>query len=424
MKLSQFNIIFEHCNETYITNTLSKSILKIDDSHKQILENGEVNSLVATEQALLLKKGLAVNDEIDEIGLLRYQANKLKHSKEEMEFVIAPTLSCNFKCTYCFETPRNGVMQKDVRQKILQFIFNKTQTSENKKIHIVWFGGEPLLFPEIVIEMNVAIYKYCQENGKQFQSDIITNGYLLTEDLANKLEESHVHHLQITIDGSKKCHNSRRILKDGSGTYDVIFNNLRYLKNTALTVTIRTNIDKSNINEFIRLEQDIISLGNPNIHCSPALVEVSERHLNDLMETCYFSQNDLMSYYNHQCISKYYDSPTCSDFSLRLFFCEAEHFHSFAIDELGNVYKCWNSLGVEKDIYCTVDNDKENPAILSTYFARDPFTEPECINCPYIPICAGGCVMQRKLHNNKNFCADSKYTFLKAVKNEIDSKRK
>ena len=203
MKLSLFNIIFEHKNLFYITNTLSKGVLEINDEYRNILSSGDTTALTTEDWQLLSEKGFAVDDKIDEMGLLRYRANILKNSKEEMEFVIAPTMACNFQCAYCFETPRNGVMSNEVQKQILDFIYKKTNTEQNKRIHIIWFGGEPLLYPEIVINMNKQIYDYCQNNGKVLQSDVITNGYLLTKDIVKELQENHINHLQITLDGNK-----------------------------------------------------------------------------------------------------------------------------------------------------------------------------------------------------------------------------
>jgi len=422
LKASKFNIFFEHNNKNYITNTISKSITELEDNYKNIIENNNLSELSEEEQTYLLKNGFAVSDEIDEIGLLRYRSNKLKNSKEEMEFVIAPTLSCNFKCSYCFESPRIGCMSDKTQQDVLLFIFNKTKSSENKRIHIIWFGGEPLLYPDIVINMNQKIYDYCQENGKELKSDIITNGYLLTQDLLQRLKTAHIDHFQITMDGIKDIHDSRRMLCNGRGTYDIIYNNLKFFKNLDLTVSLRVNVDKNNIATFNLFEKEIMDLNNLNIECSPALVEVSSRHFDDIMNDCFVEDESRSYYYNNSYIKKYYDTFKISDYSLRLFFCEAEHHHSYAIDELGNVYKCWNSLGVDKDILCTVTDENYNPTILSTFFARDPFSEDDCRECPYIPICAGGCLMQKKLHN-KNFCADCKYIFLQSAIREIDKLR-
>lgn len=420
MKTSKFNIIFRHNGKNYITNTLSKSITELEDDYRKIIDDNELSRLSDEDQAYLLKNGFAVSDETDEIGLLRYRANKIKNSKEEMEFVIAPTLSCNFKCTYCFESPRNGCMNKETQQNVLSFIFNKTSSSKTIRVHIIWFGGEPLLYPDIVINMNQRIFNYCQQNGKEFKSDIITNGYLLNAELLNRLKAAHINHFQITMDGIKEIHDSRRMLRDGRGTYDVIYNNLKLFKNSDLKVSLRVNIDKNNISTFNLFEKEITDLNNHNIECSPALVEVSSKHLNDIVTDCFVEDNSLSYYYNNSYIKKYYNTRNISDYSLRLFFCEAEHHHSYAIDELGNVYKCWNSLGVDKDILCTVTDENYNSSILSTFFARDPFTEDDCKECPYIPICAGGCYMQKKLHN-KNFCAECKYTFLQSAIREIDN---
>ena len=422
MKPSRFNVFFEHNNRNYVTNTVSKSIVELEDNYKNILEHGDLSQLSEDELLYLKEKGFAVDNEIDEIGLLRYRANKIKDSKEEMEFVIAPTLSCNFKCTYCFESPRIGFMSEETQKNVLSFIFKKVDTDENKRIHIIWFGGEPLLCADIVIKMNQRIYEFCKDNNKELRSDIITNGYLLNPELLEKLKAAHINHFQITMDGIQKIHDSRRMLCNGCGTYDVIYNNLKLFKDTGLSVSLRINVDKNNISTFDKLEREIYKLNNPKIECSPALVEVSSKHLDDAVsDNCFTDDNSMGYYYANQYIKKYYNTHKLSDYSLRLFFCEAEHHHSFAIDELGNVYKCWNSLGVDKDILCTVTDEDYNPSVLSTFFSRDPFTEDDCRDCPYIPICAGGCLMQKQLHNNKNFCADCKYTFLQAAKREIDN---
>lgn len=58
---------------------------------------------------------------------------------------------------------------------------------------------------------------------------MVTNGYLLTDDKARMLRELGIRHLQITLDGSKKTHDSRRFLLGGKPTYDTIINNLENL---------------------------------------------------------------------------------------------------------------------------------------------------------------------------------------------------
>lgn len=420
MKASKFNIRVEHKDNVYLTNTFTKSIIQINDSIDKNFKQNTIDLINKVELDYLVSKGFVIEDEIDEVGLLRYRANKLKSSKKEMEFVLCPTLECNFECTYCFESPRKGCMSEVIQKKVLNYIYEKTQDPENEKIHIIWFGGEPLLYPNIVTKMNTEIYNYCKKHNKSLQSDVITNGYNLSQELVEKLIKAHINHLQITLDGCKKNHDMRRILKNGCGTYNTIYTNLKNLKDKPLTVVIRINVDKSNIDTISELENDILNLDNPNINCHPAIVELSSKHYEDIQDKCYFIDKDLQTFYDHPNIDKYYSSCKCSDFGLRLFFCEAEHENSFVIDELGNIYKCWNSIGNDKEILCTLDNRDINPCVASNYLARDPFTEQKCIDCPYIPICGGGCVKQKILHNT-NICAESRFNFLKVVKKSIDS---
>lgn len=77
-----------------------------------------------------------------------------KNSVEKMEFVITPTMMCNFLCTYCFETSRQGSMSYEIENKVYDFIKRKTSIEENKRVHIICFGGEPLLYPDIVFRLN------------------------------------------------------------------------------------------------------------------------------------------------------------------------------------------------------------------------------------------------------------------------------
>ncbi|MDM8157023.1 radical SAM protein [Amedibacillus dolichus] len=419
MKFSKFNITFDYNNKSYLTNTFSKSILEIDSRIKRIIENNISDALSKNEESLLGEHGFMVNESIDEIGLLRYRSNKLKNDKSEMEFVICPTLECNFSCTYCFESPRKGCMSQEIQDQVLQFIFEKVNDPDNKSVHIIWFGGEPLLYPDILLKMNDKLYQYCKENNKLFKSEIITNGYLLNVELVEKLIKCHIEHLQITLDGAKCSHDSRRILKNGDGTFDVIYKNLELLFNKPITVSLRMNVDKTNLENIADLEKSILKLNNPNIICHPAIVELSDMHFQDIKEKCFYDDSELQMYYGHPTISKYYNSYKCSDYGLRSFFCEAEHEHSFVIDEIGNVYKCWNSVGVDDEVYCTVKDTTPNPAIVSVFLGRDPFTEKKCVDCPYIPICAGGCVMQKKLRN-ENECCDNKFNFLESVKKSIN----
>jgi uncharacterized protein len=83
-------------------------------------------------------------------------------------------------------------------------------------------------------------------------------------------------------------------------------------------------------------------------------------------------------------------SPDCLPHPI-VSFCGAFRENSFVIDWQGDVFKCWNDVGLsEKRI-----GNVHSPAGISTrgtcHADRDPFQDGECRECPILPVCMGGC---------------------------------
>ncbi len=62
-----------------------------------------------------------------------------------LDITIAPTMRCNFNCSYCFEGDNKSFskMSAEVENAIIQYIVKKKQSTE--RLILRWFGGEPLL---------------------------------------------------------------------------------------------------------------------------------------------------------------------------------------------------------------------------------------------------------------------------------------
>lgn len=55
------------------------------------------------------------------------------------------------------------------------------------QLSITWFGGEPLLAIDLIEEIQIKMQDIANRKCITFNSGIITNGYLLTEEVSNKL---------------------------------------------------------------------------------------------------------------------------------------------------------------------------------------------------------------------------------------------
>lgn len=58
--------------------------------------------------------------------------------------------------------------------------------------------------------------------GCKYNADMVTNGYKLTRRVAEKLKDMDIHYIQVTLDGSKQAHDSRRILHNHQPTFEHI----------------------------------------------------------------------------------------------------------------------------------------------------------------------------------------------------------
>lgn len=411
MKLSQFNVFFVREGEMFVANTFSKAVIKLDQRHYDALTSGMPSRIndIKDDIDVLAKQGVLVPDDVDELGLLRFAYEQAKYSPEDMEFVVAPTMNCNFACPYCFESHRSGRMSEETQDLFLSFFEEKVSIEGCKQVFFIWFGGEPLLASDIIIRMTPILVETCKRHGVDIFVNLITNGYLLTKSLVEELEACGVEHLQITIDGDKEEHDSRRVLKSGAPTFDAIFGNLRLFENSKMTVAVRVNVDASNLDAFETVSSKISELGNPRIECHPAIVVPASNQDEEQKGAC-LSRSMEESFYKDK-VRSYYLEDKRTTLASRVINCGAEHYYSYVIDEEGLVYKCWNSIGRTGQALFSLKNpDERNPAIVSKYLGRDPFSEEECRRCSYLPICAGGCLDQYFL-KGEHECPAEKYLF-------------
>ncbi|BDB99782.1 radical SAM protein [Saccharolobus caldissimus] len=144
---------------------------------------------------------------------------------KNITLVILPTEQCNFRCVYCYEKFKNGKMTKDIVNSLKLFLEKRISSLDYLKI--IWFGGEPLLAYDIIIDI-MEFIKSKTDNGKpKVRGFMVTNGYLLNLEKAKKLAELNVNEFQVTLDGDEDIHDIRRINIGKRGTFKIIWNNIK-----------------------------------------------------------------------------------------------------------------------------------------------------------------------------------------------------
>ena len=260
MKYSKFNIFVERkdSDKYFLFNTNTGATFLVDTFIKQKIERGDMKFLSAEKRKEYEDAGIILSDEIDENRIFLYNYNKQKYNNEVLNLTILLTYDCNLRCVYCYEgagEQNKGSLSTETREAIFEFIKKQMEQRKSKVLSVVLFGGEPLLNFEQNVKWLDQIKQYCDMNNIVFVTTLITNGILINEYVMNKLIEYNCQTIQITLDGLKEIHDSRRKYKDGRGSFDEVLNGIRMIYNNAKlnNPVIRINIDKTNIDEVKRL---------------------------------------------------------------------------------------------------------------------------------------------------------------------------
>ncbi len=399
LKQSEYNFIYDDLGKDQIVmyNSFTGALAVVkEEQYRQFtayLENGkEIEDKTFLDN--LLKCGYLLPSGVDERFLIKTRMLQGRYRNDVLSLTIAPTMACNFRCVYCFEQGYYGtkLMDEETQKSVVNFV--EKHVSKIKVLNITWYGGEPLLGLSVIENLSEKFLTLCKENNVQYTSCIVTNGYLLSKEVAKILKNNKVNFAQITIDGNKEVHDKRRPLLDGSGTYDVIMRNMIELDGI-LSVSLRINVDYKNINNVDSVVS-YIKKYNMLKYVSPYLGLVIPYNENYMGERCLSSQ--VYSKYNLEFIIKNNLSTRMMYPNPKVNYCGADYMNSWVIDDKGYMYKCWNDIGISERRIGNINNSKnyiQSTDLLEKYSFFDPTVEKECKNCKMLPICLGGCPHNR-----------------------------
>jgi uncharacterized protein len=144
-----------------------------------------------------------------------------------LNVILFPTEQCNFRCTYCYEDFEIGRMSPGVVRGVKALL--DARIDGLTLLVVSWFGGEPLLAPDIIRTISDHIHSRAHD-ALVYRANITTNGYLLTADRFDELLACGVRLFQISLDGYGDAHDRTRRRADGAGTFQRIWENLKAIQ--------------------------------------------------------------------------------------------------------------------------------------------------------------------------------------------------
>lgn len=300
--------------------------------------------------------------------------------------------TCNFKCIYCYSAKgrSNQAVKWEYIQTLLDFLFcSKKKQTRPYKIHFSG-GGEPLLNFEL-IKKSIA---YIEEvsKGCQYELGIVTNGSLLTSDIASYLKD---HNVEIII--------SFEILKDlqdkERGQYDVVSSNIDMLLQSNIPFGIRTTFTHSSVKRMCEMIMEIHNR-YPQIKQMVFDVVLSSDLFKTPLELRKYYQDYLREFYSAKALALSFginlESIAVETLSmLRERTCEGK----IVLTPLGTISACSRiSSPLENDYQKFIYGEiKDNTLYMDTEKFRaivaenNIYTQERCKNCYAKWNCGGGC---------------------------------
>jgi uncharacterized protein len=337
-------------------------------------------------------------EEEDELLILKHRRQTIYFSTESLSLAICPTLVCNFRCPYCFESNQKdgAFMSTETRQRLIDWI---RQHKGIERLTVEWYGGEPLLAFDTICQLTEKF----KEFDLKYKAGLVTNGYLLTDDKIEKLNDLNISHIQITLDGPREVHDSRRFLEGGIPTFDRIVDNVTRLMDSdyAGTCDIRVNVDKYNFESYLNLRCSLMKqFEGKKLNVYHGYVHTPEGH--DYEQHLCLNSDEWIAL-GLEMYHKYGEIPPVGIYPIPLTagMCVASSNNGFLIGPDGELYKCWRDVGIKDrvagNIHC--DPPVTNPALQAQYLiGLDGYNDPECQKCPELPLCGGECRNKRLLN--------------------------
>jgi len=180
------------------------------------------------------------------------------------------TDSCNYTCKYCYENKdlRRGVnkMSTEVIDSAIAFFIEHYDLDRSTvgEVQFRLYGGEPLLYPDIV---RYALGKAQTRLGSRcndFFMMVNSNGSLVTGEMAKLFRDTGAQ-LAISLDGLETVNDSMRVYPSGKGTFQDSMRGIEILLRHEVRFAVNVTVASHNLHILNEMVDYLASAGVSNI---------------------------------------------------------------------------------------------------------------------------------------------------------------
>ena len=355
-----------------------------------------------------------------------------------LNILIKPASSlCNMRCKYCFyrDVAANrsnasfGIMSEETAHAFLKNVFSYADAP----VSFTFQGGEPTLAGEKFFETFHSLVEKYNIRRLPISFSLQTNGYEISEELCAIFSKYH-YLLGVSLDGDEEMHNSLRPFSDGSPTYEKINSTLELFDRYKIDYNILTVITEDVAKRGAEVYKHLRDRGFSFLQFIPYVPDFSCKDENQpfslsIESYAYFLTETFAEYHRDFIRGKYVSVRQFDNFVRIAAGLPAECcgmggscVASLVVESDGSVYPCdfyvldeWKMGNITQD---PIDKLLSSEAAKKFVQSSRVFFG-ECRECPYFPVCRGGCRRHReeffgKIQGNR-YCGAYKYFFNKSI---------
>lgn len=397
--LSRFTFLLEEEGGLYLVySSLTNGFMQLSKDLYDVLASGEFDELKADAPGVFdrLRQQHIITSEHeddDEVCKMEMRLNMGAYSTGHLGITLAPTVSCNLRCPYCFEAEKPaGVITEKTCDDVLDFINSHVLC---KSFSLNWFGGEPLLGIDRIGYFLDRLQERVEKKESVPMADhsMITNATLLKGKALEVFRKHPLDSIQITFDGDKERHDRMKFHADGKGTFDEILDNIEGFTEACpgTRIALRVNVDNNNFRDYLKLyEMFRERFKGKKIQFYPGIL----RKCGDCDDEGFMTTADIANF-NKWLRDNGIDYSVYPRREAKT--CAATAIGAYAIGPRGEIYNCWEDMGQPEALVGSIyKKSLDKPEMLANYMRYGTlFNDPECRKCSVLPICSGGCPKQR-----------------------------
>lgn len=343
---------------------------------------------------------------------------QLKEIPDVLTVWLHLTDRCNLRCKYCYLPHKQEDMTVGVGKASLKSAFNSAVIHGYPSVKIKFSGGEPLLAFPTLQKLHDYAQKIAQQQGIRLRETILSNGTLLTKELARSISQMNIG-LMISMDGLDEIHNNQRPFANGDGSSEKVIEAIEIAQEEEITPEISITVTAKSVKGLPKTIEWILKKGLPfkinffrENDLSLSLESINEKNeaIINGMITAFETIEKLMP--KESLLNSLADRADLSKPHLRT--CGVGQ-NYLVFNQYGQVAKCQMQMqdlinnANSSDPLQAVRKDKKGVQNVSVN------EKEECAECEWRYWCTGGCPLQTYQSTNSYFRKSPNCNIYKAI---------